>query len=240
MSLVLENATDVELAPLEELEVLLKDIPAAKERTFFGNALVKAYEQVVQSESLVELLREVEVYFAMCTKYLDLPEEVRTELKCIQQLGSRLSGVDSREDYLDVRHHVSNLEREIGALQRAVNQAFERMIQREFASIGALGAVLSKVDETRELGKRMEMLGRQAKEVSKRSTTQVVVEVERLRSERQVMRDELDSFGADEAVLAFLQDISQGALPLSRINGSVLPWLEQHHAVGLLTISLRA
>ncbi|MNG14465.1 hypothetical protein D3C84_982170 [compost metagenome] len=86
----------------------------------------------------------------------------------------------------------------------------------------------------------MEMLGRQAKEVSKRSATQVVVEVERLRSERQVMRDELDSFGADEAVLAFLQDISQGALPLSRINGSVLPWLEQHHAVGLLTISLSA
>lgn len=231
---------DVDLAPLEEMEALLEDIPSAKARIEFGEALENAYTLVKLNDALLERLDAAASCFDVCVEYLEPGKNVRRGLQHVQGIGRRLRQANQREHYAETRHEIRDLLRDVEALEQTMAQALLRLVQREFQSAGALGRVLARVTGTEELGQRMVDLGAAAARLEQCAGEEVRGEVARLREENKALREELGNLGADAEVVAFLQDIAQqGGVPLSRVKGSVFPWLEEHDALGLLSVSLK-
>lgn len=229
------------LAPLDDLEALLPELPTAKERKELGKALATACQKIREIEGAAAGLDEVAALLTVCGDTITEERvEVLTCLDRITAMAREFIAAASYEELDHVRFTVAKLPGELKTLETAAGRAWRTNVRSRLAGMTPLGDVLARIPQMASLGHQFRTLGRDAStlEQSNAPAVQRIARLQHLLSQRDTLMNDLSGMGIDAEVVSFLQDIASGLLPLSRLTDPIREWLDRVGATDVFRVGL--
>ncbi|TAX30780.1 MULTISPECIES: hypothetical protein [Rhizobium] len=238
----MDYATDIALAPLDELIELLPKIEKAKERARLGTALQKAtasaarYDHFpVLIEGLVALVDAADVDFEA------VRSEIGNSLSEIVKMSRILSG-EPTIDQLDAINQIglTRLPFEVERIENYVEGVWRKAVQDALGGQAALGEVLTNIPGVEALGRDLERLAARAKKLEDASRAPVdrVKERNALVAEASALNDRLLAVGVAPPIANFLVAVAARPVRLSDLTDEILGWIRDHDALALFTVSV--
>lgn len=224
---------------LEDLETLLPDLPSALQRRALGESLSRVALQLGELRAMAQRLSDL-LDVSDMTGFGQSPEEAEkldNLLYDANLLTSLLTQADDVTSLQEIEEQVPLLRTSLGNTLGAIKQRWRSQVQTEYRPFHSLGSLLSKIEDTSALGKRMVQLSDEA--TATLSTVQVdqfKAAISRLLQRRAEIDKERTSFTADNEVELFLGSLAKGSAKLESVTPAVLRWLAEHDALDLFEV----
>ena len=229
--------------PLERLEELKSQVPAAITRKNLGAALDSAVRAVTGVEPSISRLEALCAFTPLVRDHLDSlgKQELRRQLVNLRGLAQQLENASGTETLSEVTQSVSHqLAPAVEQTDQVVRRGWKEKIEQAFSSTGRLGSVLRQIPETQQLGAEMESLFHRAQQLAT-----AVEDVERgteqygtLTVERDRTNEKLAALGAGDGVVDFLLAVAGQTATLEKVTGEVREWLDERHSLGRFKVGL--
>jgi hypothetical protein len=231
-----------EFDPLEELEALASQIPAAKDRQRLGDALDQAVQAVSEAENAIARLERVAELAPVVGAFLDPTdaEQCRQLMATIRGTGTRLCQARDQATLEEATRQASALEGHVSQAEALLQRGWRDKVEDAFAATGALGAVLREIPETRDLGSEMDTLLQRGRSLaaSTDDPERCAQQFRALIAERDSAREKLGGLGAGDDVVAFLLAVAGHSATLEHVTAEVREWLEAHSTLRRFKVGL--
>jgi|GEM_PF-3634621 len=228
--------------PLEELETLAAQIPAAKNRQRLGDALDNAVQAVTEAEGAIARLERLAEFAPIVGAFLDPTdrEQSRQLLTRIRGIGTHLCQAHDQATLEEATRQASAFQGHVSQTEALLQRGWREKVEDAFAATGTLGAVLREIPETRELGSEMETLLRRGEILadSMDDPEQCAQQFSTLTAERDSAREKLGGLGAGDDVVAFLLAVAGHSATLGDVTPEVRDWLKERSALERFKVGL--
>jgi hypothetical protein len=224
---------------LAVLEALLAALPAAVERRTLGDQLQHTIDQLHDAPQMVNRLAALfdlaqEIEFSADASQAESLEDLKAATRYAgDQLVRAKSGNDlknAEDDYQALRKQVSSVDRQIRA-------HWARVVRRDFAPLGTIGGLLSNINPSSDLGKRLTECSYAAHQLSDKMP---IVEFRDNVLKLKVTKDDLDQKRAaltgESEVDQFLDALARKSATLELLTDKVRDWLEKNGALPKFSI----
>jgi hypothetical protein len=230
-------------SPLENLEQLLPELPAAIERRSVGHMLAKTIEALNDSNRQAERLRAVidiarETGFETDSSQAAALEDVLT---IARETADELLKADTADQLRMAQECYSELKKSVNRIEvQQIRPHWRRVVQRDFEPFITIGSLLEQIDHTADLGRRLSACGSAAE----RTTEPMVAEslrdaIRKLRADRASLESERLSVTEDPEVDSFLNALASGEATLKMVTERVHRWLVKNDALDRFAITPR-
>lgn len=227
---------------LEDLERMAPDLPQAVERRKLGDRLNKAVDalrsapqQIARLEALLTLASEIE--FAA---HQPQNKETLGEAKFdAATLGNELITFQDAEKLRSAVSHYEDsfVKNTLPALDRALRSHWRTVVSNRFNSLAGIGDLMSRIDRTSALGRRMSDCSRRAqRSVDGGTAADLLAQVRQLTTELATLREEQAKAFTEGAVGKFLQAVAEQRATLALVTPEVRDWLEENNALSLFRV----
>ena len=224
---------------LEELELLLPELPQALERRTLGESLSRVASSLNDIRSSARRLSEV-LEAADRIGLGDIPEVVEKMddmNDAAQNMALLLMNANDAASLHQIERDLPHFKSTISGAFSAMRQRWRNEVAADYRPFLSLGHLLSKIDHGSNLGARMIELGQDANaSLTIAQTDQFKDAVIKLINTRALLESEKTSFTADEQVDSFLSDLAQNQARLRSVTTDVLRWLAEHDALDLFEV----
>lgn len=222
--------------PLERLEELKSQVPAAITRKNLGAALDAAVRAVKGAEQSISRLEVLRAFIPLVRNYLDSPDKdgLRRQLSNLRGLAQQLERASDTETLSEATQSVAHqLTPAVDQTDQFVRRGWKEKIEQAFSSTGRLGGVLRQIPETETLGSEMETVSQRVGQLvaSVTDATENAEQYSALLVERDQVNEKLTSLGAGEAVVAFLLAVAEQHASLNHATDDVRAWLGERYAL---------
>lgn len=237
----MDYATDLDLAPLDELIELLPKIETAKERARLGTALQKATASAERFDHIPALIEGlVALVEAADADFEAVRSEIGTSLSEIVKMSRILSG-EPTIDQLDAINQIglTRLPFEVEKIGNYVEGVWRKAVQDALGGQAALGEVLTNIPGVEALGRDLLKLAARAKKLEDASRPAVdrVKERNALVAEASALNERLLAVGVAPPIANFLVAVAARPVRLSDLTDEILGWIRDHEALALFTVS---
>lgn len=229
------------LDPIDRLEQLLSLIPAERRRQHLGATLRGALAAAAAHQADAQRIEELSQLVPELRTVVDgtTRDALLSSLGALAAIGSTIA---SSSDEPALAEATVSINRDLPARKEFVELAFTNawhsLIEGEFSSAGALGKVLERVPETRDIGGSMIGLERRANSLTQRLAPDQLSSLQALRAERTGLDARLEDLGLSGEVKAFLAAVSRGQATLATLTTPTREWLQEHNALGAFRVML--
>jgi hypothetical protein len=227
---------------LEVLEQLIPRIAQARNVAQFGEAFHEAHEHAQGLIPGIERMERWQLSIQLLSGYWEADDknEALSALRSLQSAGQKIETAQDLNQLSQVRATATGAKLGIDAVVRDGLRVWQRRINADIGSLGSLGDLLSALEDTRELGRRMTSIAlRGALLLSQFPPTADQVESHRaLMEDARTIRKDLAAIGAGESVEAFLNALAKNEATLALADDAVLKWIRDRHSDSLFRISL--
>ncbi|MCQ1852474.1 hypothetical protein [Neorhizobium galegae] len=237
----MDYATDIALAPLDELIEVLPKIEKAKERARLGTALQKATASAERYDHFPALIEGLVTLVEAADADFDaVRSEIATSLSEIVKMSRILSG-EPTIDQLDAINQIglTRLPFEMEKIENYVEGVWRKAVQDALGGQAALGEVLTNIPGVEALGRDLLKLAARAKKLEDASRPAVarVKERDALVAEASALNDRLLAVGVAPSIANFLVAVAARPVRLSDLTDEILSWIRDHDALALFTVS---
>lgn len=229
---------------LDELERLLPELEPAIERRRLGESLGRVVDALRDSDrhvrrfkAILEIARETE--FSAEPRQAEALEELMDAAELAADGMIKASTADDlrvvQDEYKKLTEAMTKTDRD------GIRPHWERIVERDFKPLDAIGELLERIDGVSDLGRRLVECGRKADESvrSKPPAEALRDNIRRLREDRAALEAERASLTNEPEVDAFLNALAQGRATLRTVTEKVRDWLEQNGALDSFSIRPR-
>ena len=219
---------------LVELEVLLPQIGPALERRRIGESLGRA----------VEKLREADRTIARFRAILDIANEIEFDQEPLQAitlgellddaeaLATDLEKARSSDDLSLVEAMYGDFIKSLSRADRSLRGHWNRIAERDFKPLVAIGGLLESTRIARDLGCRLRECGEEAMGIRESlSAEQLRAAILRVREISARLENERTSMTRNPEVDSFLAALANGRATLRMVTDGVREWLDQNRAL---------
>jgi hypothetical protein len=229
--------------PLERLEELKSQVPAAITRKNLGAALDLAVRAATGVEPSISRLEALRAFMPLVRDHLDSldTQESRRQLVNLRGLAQQLENASDIETLSEVTQSVAHqLTPGVEQTDQVVRRGWKEKIEQAFSSTGRLGSVLRQIPETQQLRAEMESLFHRAQQLSAsiEDATRSSEQFTALKKDRDHTNDKLVALGAGEGVVDFLLAVAGQTATLEKVTGDVREWLDARGALERFKVGL--
>lgn len=218
---------------LEELEVLLPELPSAVERQKLGQQLDVSAEKLRSGIQEAERLKALLVLASLLG--LDSVEQ-RDDFDEAQDEARRVGdALLSTEDADQLKDATDRYEREflpaLKRLHRNINQRWDTVSNQDFRPLIQVGEMLERLDQESTLGRELATCGRAATNYRPvANATEFLSQVQDLLAQRDRLQVQRRAAYGDGAVAAFVNALAENRANLDMVTPEVRNWLDVHGA----------
>lgn len=230
----------------DQLEVLEQLIPRIAQARIFeqlGEAFHEAHEHSQGLIPGIERIERWQLSIQLLSGYWEADDKSETlsALRNLQSAGQKIETAQDLNQLSQVRATATGAKLGVEAVLRDGLRAWQQRINADIGSLGSLGDLLSKFEDTRELGQRMALIAsRGAALGSQFPPAPDQIESHRvLLGDAQEIRQDLAAIGAGKSVEAFLNALAKQEATLDLVDDAVLKWIRDRHSDHRFHISLK-
>ncbi len=229
---------------LDELERWLDGpLAQARERRELGEALGEAVDALTRQKQAIRRLEELSTAADTAARVGCLPDEGRLS-RLLGDLGRLASRLETAADAAELHALTSRLEdlpAGVRELRTLFEEAWSTHCSRRFEEHKALGALLQRLQPTRELGGRMVTTASKGVSLGRSfpPDDNALQSLQRQETEVRRQEAELAQAGITPAVVGFLRKAAAGRATLLDADGEPLTWLKKFGGLGSVKLSLK-
>jgi hypothetical protein len=229
--------------PLLRLEELAKIIPGAKKGHELGAALERALEAARGIEPQIQKLDELYQFILFFEDSIEEYDRaiLADKFSELCLIGEETEQAANIEQLNEIRVKLRDVvPTGVGTVERRLSEAWQKLIQAEFSTVGSLGEVLNKIRETAQLGRELAATHREAKLLASvlPSSTKKQKQYNELLKKREALLGRLKKLGAGPEVIAFLIAVANQDATLAHATADVNEWLGSRDALSEFRIGL--
>jgi hypothetical protein len=228
---------------LEVLEQLIPRIAQARNVEQFGEAFREAHEYAQTLVPGIERMERWQLSIQLLSGHWGTEDKIETlsALRSLQSAGQKIEAAQDLNQLSQVRATATGAKLGVDAVLRDGLRAWQQRINADIGSLASLGDLLSKFDDTRELGRRMTSIASRGAALGSQFPPDAVqIESHRaLQEDARKVRQDLAAIGAGESVEAFLNALARQDATLDLVDDTVLKWIRDRHSDRRFHISLK-
>jgi hypothetical protein len=220
---------------LASLELIAKNLPTAIERQTLGDALGEANNAMANAEPVMAQIEELVKIVPLLLPKMDRSShsELKRFFQKTSSLGEQLARCETTDHLEEVIDDLRQLTRNFEYVDRDVQILWEKMVTSEFQVLEGIGAVLSDVPSTRNLGSRMLKAHENAKDVASKFDTfsRMSKRMGKLHENKSTLFSEMRDLTGNVEVDSFFEALASASATLLSVTPSVIEWLTEADAL---------
>ena len=214
---------------LADLERLVPEMPAARERVSLGDELNRIGEWLRLNSALLESFVEFSGLCASLAHEAALSDfaVVRESLEVIDGFASTLAEAQDKGGLEAIWSETKDALSAIKIFTAALRRVYSGLFAAKLQTLGSAGDLIADLDPSSTLGGRLTAFAARAGEVSRAPQAQFPAGVLATLTEAKALRMEIARLATEPEHMAFLDAIIAGQATLRLLTPGVLDWLKR-------------